>query len=62
MKASKNVEELVALPALHCHPLTGDRDGQWAVSLNGQVRLIFCFLDDEMKIIRIEEVTDYHDG
>lgn len=48
-----------AVRAFGLHPLSGRRDGQHALRLTGQVRLILTF-ESETSII-VEEVTDYHD-
>ena len=45
--------------AYDLHPLTGDRRGQHAIRLTGQVRLIVSF--DSEDRVTIEEVVDYHD-
>ena len=43
---------------LHFHALTGDRSGQYAIRLTGQVRLVMTFPDPGTAMI--EEVVDYH--
>ena len=71
--ASPNLAVLIELPAAGCHPLTGDRLGQWAVWISGNFRIIFEIADDplpmrtdteidheKVKTIRIIEVGDYH--
>jgi proteic killer suppression protein len=60
MQAAENLEELKGLPALNCHPLKGDRDGQWAVSLNDFYRLVFTVLDADGEEIRVEEVNKHY--
>jgi len=60
MKAARDVEELRRLPALRCHPLTGDRAGQWAVSLSGFHRLIFTLESERLEIATIEEVSKHY--
>jgi len=49
IKQARDINELCALPCLRCHPLKGDRQGQWAVKLTGFYRLIFT-LEDEKPI------------
>jgi proteic killer suppression protein len=71
--ASENLAALLALSLAHCHALTGDREGQYAVSLQGPMRLIFLpdhdpsprcndgSLDTASVVaIEIIEVRDYH--
>jgi proteic killer suppression protein len=61
MKQARDIEELRKLPALHCHPLKGDRAGQWTVSLTGFHRLIFTLEGDRLEIAMIEEVSKHYD-
>ena len=58
LEATERVEHLYALRSLAFHPLTGDRRGQHALRLTGQVRLILTVVDERTVII--EEVRDYH--
>ena len=63
---------MATLPG-HCHELSGDYDGQHAIEVSGNFRLIFCPDHDDMPIkpdggldwskvtrIMILEVRDYH--
>jgi len=52
---------LKKLPGLRCHPLRGDREGQWAIKLTGNYRMIFTLRGDKMEIARIEEVSKHYD-
>ena len=61
VKQARNIEELKALPGLRCHPLKGDRRGQWAINLTGFYRLIFTLEGETMEIVRIEEVNKHYD-
>lgn len=73
LQSAPNLATLLSLPALECHPLTGNRAGEWAVSISGNYRLIFEIDHspvprkedgsiDTIRItdIRILETTDYH--
>lgn len=57
LKAAAAVD-LYAARALDFHPLRGDRAGQYALRITGQMRLIVTF-DDTGRVV-IEEVVDYH--
>ncbi len=61
IKASPNLETVMKLPGLRCHPLKGNRKGQYAVKLNGFYRLIFKIEGDELTIALIEEVSKHYD-
>ncbi len=41
----------------HLHPLLGDRQGEWAVSVNGPWRLCFRFKDGDIYNL---ELAQYH--
>lgn len=62
IKATPDLDALLSLPGLRCHPLHGDRQGQWAATLIDRARLIFTFSDDAMTIVRIEEVSKHYDN
>jgi proteic killer suppression protein len=61
--ASPNLQVLCSIAPANCHPLSGDRDEQWAVDISANHRLIFVIdqdpipLTNEGSINRIE-VTD----
>ncbi len=61
IQATPDLDTLKNLPGLRCHPLTGDRKGQWAATLIDRVRLIFTFQNDEMTIVRVEEVSKHYE-
>lgn len=60
IKHTSSIEELEQLPALYCHPLKGDRDGEWSIKLTGFMRLIFTLHGDELEIVRIKEVSKHY--
>lgn len=61
IKAAQNLDELFTLPGLKCHPLKGNRKGQFAISLTGFYRLIFKMKGDKLDIVSIEEVSKHYD-
>ena len=50
-------ENIALLPGFHLHPLKGERDGQWAVSVSGNWRLVFEFDGEDVTNI---DLVDYH--
>lgn len=58
---TKSLDDLMLLPALRCHPLTGNRKGQYAVNLTGRYRLIFTLEANQVNVIMIEEVSKHYD-
>ena len=61
IKQARDIDEMRRLPGLHCHPLKGDREGQWAVNLTGFYRLIFTLQGERLEIACIEEVSKHYD-
>ena len=47
----------MALPGLDLHPLKGDRKGAWAVSVSGNWRVTFTFVEKDTDSVDYE---DYH--
>lgn len=58
--AAKDVRDLFALRALDMHPLKGERKGQYSIRLGDRERLIVTFADEELTIVRIEEVSKHY--
>lgn len=56
---AESVEELMVPPGNRLHKLGGDREGQWAISVNEQYRILFRF-DEEAGDAYDVEATDYH--
>lgn len=61
LKQVRNIDELAGLPGLRCHPLKGERQGQFAVKLTGFYRLIFTLHGNALEIANIEEVSKHYD-
>ena len=61
IKASESLDVLMRLPGLKCHPLKGNRKGQYAISLTGFYRLIFTIEGETLNIAMIEEVSKHYD-
>jgi len=57
----KDLNELCGLPVLKCHPLKGNRAGQYAISLTGFYRLIFTLQGEQLEIVMLEEVSKHYD-
>jgi len=60
IKQVRDIDELMNLPALGCHPLKGNRHGQYTVKLTGFYRLIFTLMGDALEIAHIEEVSKHY--
>ena len=61
LKQARDLDEVKLLPGLGCHPLKGNRKGQWAVKLSGFYRLIFTVSGAVLDFARIEEVSKHYD-
>ena len=49
--------EDINLPGFKLHPLKGDRQGLWSISVSGNWRITFEFVDGNAHILNYE---DYH--
>ena len=58
--ASETVEEMIQFHIGRCHQLNGNLKGQYAMDLIHPQRLIFEKRGNEIQIVRIIEITDYH--
>ena len=58
--ASETVEEMIQFHIGRCHQLNGNRKVQNAMDLIHPQRLIFEKRGNEIQIVRIIEITDYH--
>ena len=47
----------INLPGFKLHPLKGNRDGIWSITVNGNWRITFEFIDGNAFILNYE---DYH--
>ena len=57
----KSFDDLSKIPQLKFHPLTGNRKGEFAISLTGFYRLIITNDGDTFDIAKIEEVSKHYD-
>ncbi len=56
-----SIETLIFFLRLgRCHPLYGDRLGQYAMDLIHPYRLIFTQYGNTVDIVEIQEIVDYH--
>jgi toxin HigB-1 len=57
LHAAKSLEDIPPLKSVGLHALSGDRQGQWAMTINGPWRLVFRFADGDAHDV---EIVDYH--
>lgn len=57
LDAALRVEDLRMPPSNQLEKLSGDRDGQWSIRINGQWRV--CFRFDSGDAFEVE-IVDYH--
>lgn len=60
LSSAVSVEELVNNRIGRCHPLLGDKEGQYAMDLEHPARLVFVQLADSKVEICIIGIEDYH--
>lgn len=61
LKSTKSFDDLKLIPQFKFHPLTGNRKGEFAISLTGFYRLIITNDGDTFDIAKIEEVSKHYD-
>ena len=59
--AAADADDLFKIPPLRFHPLGGDKDGNYALTLHDRFRLIVSFEDRAMTAVVIEEVSNHYD-
>ena len=57
LHAATSLDDIPPLKSVGLHPLVGDRQGQWAMTINGAWRLVFRFRDGNAEDV---EIVDYH--
>ena len=57
MNTATEIIDLMSPPSNHLHQLYGDRQDQWAISVNGPWRLCFKFEDGDVFDV---ELVQYH--
>lgn len=57
LDAASALRDLSPLKSVGLHKLTGDRKGQWAMTINGPWRLCFRFADGDAWDV---EIVNYH--
>ena len=53
-------EDAVGVPGWRCHPLKGNRRGQWAIKLGRFHRLIVTVSNGALEIVTIEEISKHY--
>ena len=59
LDAAESLKDLSPLKSVGLHKLSGNRSGQWAMTVNGPWRICFRFKDGDAYDV---EITDYHKG
>lgn len=57
LHAATALEDIPPLKSVGLHSLSGDRQGQWAMTINGPWRLVFRFRDGHAEDV---EIVNYH--
>jgi proteic killer suppression protein len=58
--AADTVEMLMEAHIGRCHPLTGNRKGQYAMDLVHPKRLVFEKRGNQIQVAKIMDIVDYH--
>lgn len=57
LDAASSLNDLSPLKSVGLHKLSGNRAGQWAMTINGPWRICFTFKDGDAWDV---EIVDYH--
>ena len=60
LSAADTIEMMIQYHIGHCHPLSQDRKGQYALDLVHPYRLVFSKSGDKIQIANVIEIVDYH--
>ncbi len=60
ISAALSVEMMIKFRMGRCHPLSGNRKNQYAVDLVHPYRLVFERIGNEIQIVNIIDIVDYH--
>lgn len=60
LTAIDTVEMMIMYHIGRCHPLKGNREGQYALDLVHPYRLVFTQKGHEIQIAEVQEIVDYH--
>ncbi len=60
LTAATSIEELTKNKIGRCHLLKGNRKNQYAMDLEHPYRLIFIEVENELQIVKVIEIVDYH--
>ena len=58
--AAISLEMLVQFKIGRCHPMQGNRKGEYAMDLVHPYRLVFQRNDEEIQLVKIISIEDYH--
>jgi len=59
--AADSADDLFKIPPLRFHPLSGDKEGKYALTVHDRTRLIVSFEDQAMTQVVVEEVSKHYD-
>ena len=59
LDAAESLKDISPLKSVGLHKLSGDRVGQWAMTVNGPWRICFRFKEGDVYDV---EIIDYHKG
>jgi len=58
--AAGSADDLFKIPPLRFHPLEGDKEGRYSLTVHDRVRLILSFEDEALTKAVVEEVSKHY--
>jgi proteic killer suppression protein len=60
LKHARSVDDLHKTLVLRFHQMQGDKSGRYSITLIGRLRMEVSFQDEELTIVRVEEVSQHY--
>lgn len=60
LRTAKSAQDLYRVSVLNFHPLSGKKKGLYALTLIDRWRMEVSFQDQELSVVRVEEVSQHY--
>jgi proteic killer suppression protein len=60
LKASRSTADLQKIPSLRFHPMKGNKEGRYSITLIDRWGMEVSFQDEKLMIVRVEEVSAHY--
>lgn len=60
LKSAKSADDLYKIPPRRFHPMKGNKEGRYSITLIDRRRMEVSFQDKALTIVRVEEVSQHY--